>query len=390
MNETVLRVPIPRRRIAPYGSMLLDFMRVGAAALVMLGHVRGLYFVDYASVDAKSPIIASLYLATGFGHQAVMIFFVLSGYFIASNALAAMADGRWSWRWYFTRRATRLIIVLWPALALGAAIDWGGLALFGLNGPYGAPTEFRHIILAPVPERADIATWLGNALFLQEILVPSFGSNGPLWSLSYEFWYYLLFPALVLALFGRAPRRIRAFWAFCALAIGFLVGERILLYFSIWLMGAAILFVPLPYQWARHGVPRATALGVVMSTWLAAMAASKAALLPPFAEDMVAGLATAAVVYLLQIAPGMPSPFTARLAKTLVGFSYTLYLAHLPPLVFGAAAIAAMGGGRWQPELGNLAIGTAVALVILVYAFALSRTTEARTDAFRRRLSGGA
>lgn len=80
----------------------------------------------------------------------------------------------------------------------------------------------------------------------------------------------------------------------------------------------------------------------------------------------------------------------ARLAKTLAGFSYTLYLVHLPPLVFGAAAISAAGGGRWQPGLGHLAFGTAIALAILGYAFALSRVTEARTDAIRRRHFGGA
>ena len=37
--------------------------------------------------------------------------------------------------------------------------------------------------------------FLGNAAFLQRILVPELGTNGPLWSLANEFWYYLLFPA---------------------------------------------------------------------------------------------------------------------------------------------------------------------------------------------------
>ena len=33
-----------------------------------------------------------------------------------------------------------------------------------------------------------------NAFFLQTIVGPTFGSNGPLWSLAYEWWYYVLFP----------------------------------------------------------------------------------------------------------------------------------------------------------------------------------------------------
>ncbi|MFN0043085.1 MAG: acyltransferase family protein [Alphaproteobacteria bacterium] len=390
MSVSALRVQVPRRRIAPRGSVLLDFLRAGAAALVMLGHVRGLYFVNYASVEESGPIMAVFYFATGLGHQAVMIFFVLSGYFIASNALAVMGDGRWTWRWYLARRVTRLTVVLWPALAIGAAIDAGGLTLFGLDGPYGAAPEYRHIVLVPVPERTDAIAWIGNALFLQEILVPSYGSNGPLWSLSYEFWYYLLFPALVLALFGRSAPRIRAFWALAALAIALLVGERILLYFTIWLMGAAVQLVPLPYQWAQRGWRRAVVLGAAISAWLGAMVAAKAALLPAFAGDAAVGAATALIVYLLQTAPGVPRAATARLAKTLAGFSYTLYLAHLPPLVFGAAAILAAGGERWQPGLKQLAFGTAIALATLGYAFALSRITEARTDTVRRRLLVGA
>jgi peptidoglycan/LPS O-acetylase OafA/YrhL len=37
---------------------------------------------------------------------------------------------------------------------------------------------------------------LGNLVFLQAILVPTWGSNGPLWSLAFEFWFYIWFPTL--------------------------------------------------------------------------------------------------------------------------------------------------------------------------------------------------
>jgi peptidoglycan/LPS O-acetylase OafA/YrhL len=39
-----------------------------------------------------------------------------------------------------------------------------------------------------------------NAFFLQTIAGPTFGSNGPLWSLAYEWWYYVLFPLVLAAL----------------------------------------------------------------------------------------------------------------------------------------------------------------------------------------------
>jgi peptidoglycan/LPS O-acetylase OafA/YrhL len=37
-------------------------------------------------------------------------------------------------------------------------------------------------------------TFVGNLAFLQTIAVPIFGTNGPMWSLANEFWYYLIFP----------------------------------------------------------------------------------------------------------------------------------------------------------------------------------------------------
>lgn len=44
----------------------------------------------------------------------------------------------------------------------------------------------------------DLTTLAGNLLFVQETYVPVFGSNGPLWSLKYEWWFYMLYPLLLL------------------------------------------------------------------------------------------------------------------------------------------------------------------------------------------------
>lgn len=54
------------------------------------------------------------------------------------------------------------------------------------------PVDKRHCCsrdLAP-------AVLLGNLLFLQTKITQEFGSNGPLWSLFSEFWYYVLVPRL--------------------------------------------------------------------------------------------------------------------------------------------------------------------------------------------------
>ena len=59
----------------------------------------------------------------------------------------------------------------------------------------------------------------------REASAPSavFGSNGPLWSLAFEFWYYLWFPALWL-LWRRQPS-----WMLATLAVGWFAPPMALL-----------------------------------------------------------------------------------------------------------------------------------------------------------------
>ena len=163
----------------------------------MLYHLRGLFFVDFPFIANKSLLISGLYAVTGYGHQAVMIFFVLSGYFIGTSVMESVGARRWSWRTYLVSRFTRLQLVLFPALILGGLWD-----RIGMRIPQAAPIYFGALYKFYVPSvalRSTFPIFLGNLFFLQSIVSPVFGSNTPLWSLSYEFWYYILFPVLILA-----------------------------------------------------------------------------------------------------------------------------------------------------------------------------------------------
>src|SRR5260370_10212961 len=115
--------------LAARSSVHLDLIRGVSALAVMLGHVRGLFFLDFPFLTDKSLMYRALYAVTGFGHQAVMIFFVLSGYFIGMSVIDSVAGQRWSWRVYLVNRLTRLQLVLFPALLLGAVWDQIGLRL---------------------------------------------------------------------------------------------------------------------------------------------------------------------------------------------------------------------------------------------------------------------
>jgi peptidoglycan/LPS O-acetylase OafA/YrhL len=76
----------------------------------------------------------------------------------------------------------------------------------------------------------------------------------------------------------------------------------------------------------------------------------------------------------------------SRIARGLAGFSYTLYVVHLPALVFISAWIVPYR--RWQPDAVHVAIVAAIGICALGYAFAIAWLTEYRTDAIRTRVMG--
>lgn len=225
-------------------SIHLDALRGAAALLVFWSHVRALFFVPYGSVLHPNVLIKAIYFLDGFGHSSVMVFFVLSGFLISSSVFRALETGRWSWGWYAQNRLTRLHVVLIPALLLCGFWDHLGMHLFGLNGVYGNSRHYENILPGNIGSLSSAANLFGNLLFLQTISVPPFGSDAPLWSLSFEFWYYLLFPLCLFVLSRRLPGRARLACALAAVAVAALVGRDILSYYPIWLMGTALCLLP--------------------------------------------------------------------------------------------------------------------------------------------------
>src|SRR5690606_21246995 len=151
--------------------------------------VRGFFFVDWGHTTAASWFDRGFYLVTALGHQAVMVFFVLSGFFIGGAVASAWENERWSWMSYVLNRVVRLEVVLLPALVLTLFWDQLGIAATGGSGYDGK----WHPLLMSGPstmQPADHspAVFLANAAFLHTIVAPVYGTNGPLWSLANEFW----------------------------------------------------------------------------------------------------------------------------------------------------------------------------------------------------------
>jgi peptidoglycan/LPS O-acetylase OafA/YrhL len=366
----------------------LDALRGFAAFSVLLYHWRRhLIDIPPAHFHQSSLLIKAVFVVSCFGPQWVIVFFVLSGYLVGGSVLRSVASGRWSWRAYLLKRLTRLYVVLLPALLLGGILDWAGLHLVGREAYYAALNPLNKNVAADLTLPALAA----NSLFLQTIKLPgmgghpapTFGSNGPLWSLSNEFWYYLAFPLLVLALTRSRSWRLRIGCGLGLAAWGWFVGSDIVLYGVIWLMGAMIADLP-PFP-ARAAWTRVLAIAVSMTLlggglWLSYQALNRKAGIP-YISDLALGLAVTLLIWVtLYCATGpLPSVYV-KVAQRSAHSSYTLYLTHLPLLFFLKASLhLPLAAPSWHVFM----VSMGVLAIILIYAQLVYELSEKHTGQVR-------
>jgi peptidoglycan/LPS O-acetylase OafA/YrhL len=360
-------------QLTPAASAHLDMLRGFAAFAVLISHWRNFIFLDWPDLAHKPLWLGPLYFISGFGHQAVVIFFVLSGYLIGGIVLKTVRNETWSWQRYGFDRLARLGIVLLPALFLCLLWDEIGVHIFNAGWLYGGNAHLAE--MGAVDH--SLITFLGNCAFLQTIYVPTFGSDFPLWSLANEFWYYVLFPLAVLLWTRRGlPQRMICF--ILLLGIANMTKHTILAGFAIWLMGTSIFCFP-PRNRIGSRVTiiaiAATALGLCVFLTL-----QRIGRVPSRLGDFTLGILFSLVLYFLIHGTTQVGERYRRVSKFIAGSSYTLYLVHFPILVCFLAAT----GRRWQPDFRHLAIGLGVLAVTYLYALGVARAFETRTDSIKR------
>jgi len=326
--------------------------------------------------------MGALYFFTGFGHQAVMVFFVLSGFLISSTILRSHILGAWSWREYAVNRATRLYVVLIPGLLLGFLWDRLGSWRFAPDGLYSH--AIRDLGPAVPLENLTPGAFFGNLLFLQTIRFPTFGSNGPLWSLANEFWYYVLFPAAFGAALAWAGRRVGAAIVLTGVALGVcaFIGWSMLIGFLIWLAGFGLVLL---YSRIQMRSRRAVFVFVLISAFLlcATLFTSRKIWENSLLSDLAVGLAFAVFLFAaLQSAMGEESRRYSAVAHEFAGFSYSLYVLHFPFLLFLRAWFVPQQ--RWQPTALHLLQAAVVGGICLLFAWLVSLFTERKTSDARK------
>lgn len=358
----------------------MDAFRFIAAAAVALSHIRDLVLIDFGAVQSPSLLLKAFYFATGFGHQSVMVFFVLSGFWITGSVVRRAGDGRF-WPDYLIDRLSRLLVVLIPALALGAICDLVGI--HWLASPIYDGSSGAISLPDGVAESLTPLVAASNLLFLQGIAAPVLGSNGPLWSLAYEFWYYLWFPALWLLLARRRFSLALATFAIAAFNL------QVLFSFIPWLCGTALFFA---YRAAcargwigRRGVGGAILLvgGVV---FLGALTFSRFRTDLPNLSDIAVSASFALTLYgLCLLAPPRPQVI-GFLAFYGAHASYSLYAIHYPVALLLAASL--LSAARLPPGLEGVAIVGAVFVAVIAIGWVFAQLTERHTPQFRKRLRG--
>jgi peptidoglycan/LPS O-acetylase OafA/YrhL len=292
-------------------SALLDLVRALAAFAVLVGHA-----VQLGHYQGPYPFTIL------FQHQAVVVFFVLSGLVIATS----VDSGRVTLQSYTVARIARIVPVALPALLISVLV-------IAINAA-----------LAPVPlfqedgEGFPSRDLFFALLFLSESYQTGLPLNPPYWSLCYEVWFYALFAA---ASFLDGWKRVAWLAVLAAVA-----GPNVLLLLPVWLIGVAL---------AR--LPAARAVPPVLGSLFVALAAFALYALPyatpplhtvlrhivpwtmGFSLYAISDLILALVIALafaglramtLDGLPGLDR--AARPIRWMANMSFSLYLLHWPLL----------------------------------------------------------
>jgi peptidoglycan/LPS O-acetylase OafA/YrhL len=363
-------------------SAFLDLSRWLSAFLVVIGHVRHLVLVDLKNVEERSIYVDLIYFVSGLGHEAVVVFFVISGYLVGGKAL-----DKWIERWpdlrdYAIARFSRIYTVLIPALLVGLTIDAVGLYWFNSSELYTNSMQYQTDSLGrEIASSMDASTFLGNLLFLQGILTGSLGSNGPLWSLSYEWWYYCIFALIGVS--ATSSSRFRLFYLLGAIALTYLLPEKLVVWGLIWLLGVGA------YAWTKSGFHCPNfALGVAMLALAVVVSRTSHSVNTIASPESISRDFALGLSYVVALVGASRSSFVVRFKRLhgwLANFSYTTYIFHFPFMIFSVSVLYQVAGlqFRVQPDGEGLLYLFVELVVVYCYCYFWALVAEKHTDAVR-------
>lgn len=362
-------------------SHFLDVARWLAAFAVMIGHSAFVGLPDIMTAP-HGPLVYVWWFVTSFWHQAVVVFFVMSGLLVGGKALRLASRAEPFLRDYFIDRFSRIYIVFAPALALSVLVDATGRGLFAGAGVYEWPAWDGAFAPSHV---------LGALLQLQNIWTGHVGTNRPLWSLACEFWYYLLFPLLLAPRGYPLPARVAGLVCGLCLTIFLSIPQGFFLFgFGIWTLGALIALAPRPLiasKWLSLAIFAATATTIRLAVRGPILTAHPYL---QYCADAATAVTFANLLLTLRFSRDDGFSFCRlSLHQRLSSCSYSLYAIHTPIVIFLLAASNVLFGKGWlesTPTPMHWIVQFALVAVLVAVAFGFARVTEAKTAALRRAL----
>ena len=295
-------------------SIYLELVRFLAALMVVIAHMD------------QDGLYTSWLPFHSYGHEAVVVFFVLSGLVVTHSTVNNKKD----WRQYVSARVARIYSVTLPAIVFSFAVA------------AAIHQDPEHVSAYNIEGNLTFLNALSSFLFLnQSWLNPAhLPLNAPYWSLCYEVWYYVLFGVLIYCR-GRLRWMLGAFAALVA-------GPGIVAMAPLWAMGGWLAIAgDLRFKSTVTAVAAfAGSLGVV---WFIDVTGVDVAIKTVLNENVhgfwrlnasqrivtdlvIGGAVIANFVALRTLAPYV-SPALQRVKPTLVflaSFTFSLYLFHRP------------------------------------------------------------
>lgn len=354
----------------------LDLIRWIAAMFVVIGHLRSLLFCSYQNVEYKTISIKIFYFLTSLGHESVVVFFILSGYLVGGKLIKEVKTNNFKWNVYLIKRITRLYVVLIPALVVGFSLDYIGIKYFNLSEIYSNSFSLPSLNYN-VEDRVNLNTFILNLLMLQKSFSNTFGSNGPLWSLAYEFWYYILFPTiLIIYNYKNSSFHIIIISSILLTSILLILNIQIIIYLGIWIIGAILSYFKKAHLKLRFSIPILLITLIIIKSNIIV-----------FTELNDLLLAVSISIIINSIQNKELKTHWEKLNLKLADFSFTLYLFHYPFIVFLISIIMNdINIINSQPSLINFSTFLIILIVTYIYSYIFYLFFEKNTSIVRSQL----
>lgn len=342
-------------------SDFFDLLRWVSALIVVVGHSemygRMISGEHYSNTSSYYSYLAS------HAHSAVIVFFVLSGYLVAYSVNNKLKSVNFTFQEYFLDRWSRIYSVLIGAILFTLLIDFAGQFL---------SQDYHNV--SYVPQDRGVMRFLVNLFGIQGIqgYRVQLGTNPALWSIGYEFTFYILFGLVV---FKRQLFKNNLVVALVVTLILLVIGLKMAGYFLIWLVGVLAFYLNKRIKTCLPSVILALlSLGLILLNHF--MSYKNIAGLDEYYIDFILALFLGA---LFSFEFGWKGWEGARVNKFMAEFSYSLYAFHMP-IIFFYYAVLVKGFGFTSNQWKS---GLLLTMTCLVMARGFFYITEAQRWKYR-------